>query len=330
MLRSPLLMAALLVGCLLLGTGSANAQKSTGTISGRIYYTNQPNATCVQADTYIVPASVPQPVAAEAYQHYFAHNACDGHFSVAGLASGDYLIAVYANPDLLPSGFDEEVVFASPLSVGMKAKRLTLGAGEQVTIDIPLTVPPEWLTPAPTPSCASGSTASISGTVTLTGQPPYAGYATTISWLPADAPQPINPNLYLSSQVDASDAGAFLIRCLAAGEYFLLLGRDTEFEQPLPDRVQLQIGSDVFYEQARRVRVGDGDAVTGIDFTIVFPTPSLAVDYFPTPTPRTGLPIAGTGSGELSPNGLALGLAAVLGLALVGVGAAVLHKRSRS
>lgn len=140
-------------------------------------------------------------------------------------------------------------------------------------------------TPAPTPRCPAAATASISGRVELVGPEPYGGYITSVAWLPADVPQPIQIGFYFGNSVAAGSEGRYVIPCLDEGAYFVLIGRNTHFVVEPPDTVRVRFGEETASLQARRVFVGEGEAITGIDFSITFPTPGPIIDHFPTWTP---------------------------------------------
>jgi hypothetical protein len=331
-----LLIAAVLVGVLFV-VANAHAQDTTGTISGRIYYTNQPQATCVQANILIIPYEAVQPLAfSDALAQYGVDHGCDGDFSVEGVAAGDYLVAVDMNPDLLPSDYDNEVrLLMSNTAFAFPAKRVTLHAGAQVVVDIPLTVPDEWLTPVPTPACATGATSSISGLVTLIGPPPYGGYLTQLAWVPTYVPQPIhfNPAANLHNQITADPSGQYHMPCLIAGEYFVILSEDARMVAPIPEYVRFISSSDgVTSFPALRVRVDEGQSATGIDFIITFSTPEPINDLTPTatPTPSIGFPDVGSGSQRAS-NGLATAMIGALlsSVALLAGCLAVRYRQTR-
>jgi hypothetical protein len=151
--------------------------------------------------------------------------------------------------------------------------------------------PTETVQPAPTIP-----TGSIAGRIIVEGQPGLLPMSIMI--VPADLPQPITYGVAYHYFDSTDFSGNFSATALADGEYLIVVGtRGDTFSSDLTESVTL-MDVDTFTLPALRVTVANGEAVTDIVITLVYPTPAPAVDGFGEllEPSVTALPVTGTGT----------------------------------
>jgi hypothetical protein len=208
-------------------------------------------------------------------------------------------------------------ITVASLAVVLAALGSTAGVGAQV---------PEGQTPTvtqePVPTIPPGS---ISGRVIVEG-PPGVGPRDIIV-MPTDTPQPIPYAEFRLHTYHTDDAGYFSVTGLADDEYFLIIGtRGGGYTTNLTESVSLTgtgIDPEPFSLPALRVTITNGEAVTGIVITFVYPTPGPIIDDFGTPgplSPVAGLPATGTagGGGNDPATYISVAVAGLALLALIG------------
>lgn len=255
-----LILAAALLALVL--TSSASAQEETGSISGRIYYTNQPDAFCVSRLMFIVPADVAQPIPFDNLESpYYVEVPCDGNYSMSGLAAGDYLIAYEAYAGFL-DGFDEELlVHWRGGNQIFPAKRVSLAAGQDLVVDIPITVEIE-----PTPDRTGPG---LHGRVIAVGQEQPV-MAFDLMLVPADVEQPVTHIEQYAVGTDTS--GRFDVGGLEDGDYLLaFFQQGYQLLTEMPETVTYEFDGAVHTLPAMRITVVDGLAPQ-VEIRIAIPT----------------------------------------------------------
>ena len=186
-------------------------------------------------------------------------------------------------------------------------------------------------------------TGSISGRVVVEGAPNIV-QSFQLLVVPVGLPQPVRTPKAFQYVVSTDTDGTFTAYELADGQYLVALfpGREgLEFVTPMPEALQLDLsrlrslsppeGQDqatLLSLPARRVRVSNGEAVTGVEIVIRLPP----VPFVPGPGGAPVLPESGTGvssaKGFVSYVALGVGALAVLSVA-GGLGLRLLDGRRR-
>ncbi len=291
-------LTAALLGALTLGTAQAQeqpgqlaAQDATGAISGVIVYDGRPEIP-YEFEVIVVPADLPQPISFLDAGQYAYNNDHSGSFSVTGLAAGEYLVGVLANPDYTPSLTEMIVILDDrendlglrQRSLGYPATRVRVRTGQTTDIEIRIALPVfPTVEPITTlPGLARGA-GSISGRISpqLCNRC-NGGFFLVV--IPADLGRALDLGKqdYETYKMLTDIHGFYTVTDIADGEYLVapLIGGQ-EYATSLSEKVPYTLGTRQADLPARRVRITNGEAVTGVDFLFKEPPPAIFSSELP-------------------------------------------------
>ena len=274
--------------------GQAAAQEPSGTITGHIYQSDQPDGFYL-ALILVVPADTPQPIPVEKVREKYEYSSDnEGWFTISGLADGDYLVGFWpVNPDSVPY-MQERILFRDGDTTRSRpAMSVTIARGETVVLDVPIAnLSRPVLQPLSPPVTARG--ASVSGTFVTDRGPVSQG---SIVLVPVDAPRPIDFTTWGDAPytTDLGAGGRFTFTSIEDGVYLLLVPATVFGSEQLTDRFEARlapegavpadlsleevpvraIGDNVETWAAVRISVVDGRDIKGIELKVTLPTPEL-------------------------------------------------------
>ncbi len=206
-----------------------------------------------------------------------------------------------------------KMLFVS-LTVAVVAYALLAGPAQAQT---PATTPEATTTPEPIPTFTF-PTGSISGRIVVQGQPERTqGFSLLV--VPTSAPQPLDNFGIFKFTVSTDASGNFTAYELRNGEYLIVPQvQGASILTSLPDSVTYQNPEtdEISSMPAFRVTVANGEAVTGIEIVVVFPTPQPIIDDFGE-APAAGLPRTGVGGDTSGSVGAYLGAGVAAAAVLV-------------